>query len=76
MRPLAFHWHRFLEWFAHRDIEWANARIRGLRDWRDRRVGDADRHGAAADAICPPTEWDRRLWSRGQHTDLHPPPGA
>ena len=21
-------------------------------------------------------EWDPRLWSRGQHTDLHPPPGA
>ena len=21
-------------------------------------------------------EWDRRLWERGQHTDLHPPPGA
>lgn len=21
-------------------------------------------------------QWDRRLWSRGQHTDLHPPPGA
>lgn len=20
--------------------------------------------------------WDRRLWERGQHTDLHPPPGA
>ena len=39
-------------------------------------VDDADRHGAAADAICPPAEWDQRLWSRGQHTDLHPPPGA
>lgn len=21
-------------------------------------------------------EWDPRLWSRGGHTDLHPPPGA
>lgn len=21
-------------------------------------------------------EWDPRLWQRGQHTDLHPPPGA
>lgn len=21
-------------------------------------------------------EWDPRLWSRDQHTDLHPPPGA
>ena len=21
-------------------------------------------------------EWERRLWARGQHTDLHPPPGA
>ena len=21
-------------------------------------------------------EWDPRLWKRGQHTDLHPPPGA
>ena len=21
-------------------------------------------------------QWDRRLWSRNQHTDLHPPPGA
>ena len=21
-------------------------------------------------------EWDPRLWDRGQHTDLHPPPGA
>lgn len=21
-------------------------------------------------------EWDPRLWERGQHTDLHPPPGA
>lgn len=21
-------------------------------------------------------EWDPRLWSRDQHTDLHPPPGV
>lgn len=21
-------------------------------------------------------EWDPRLWSRGEHTDLRPPPGA
>ncbi|GEP09854.1 hypothetical protein [Methylobacterium gnaphalii] len=21
-------------------------------------------------------EWDPRLWQRGEHTDLHPPPGA
>jgi len=21
-------------------------------------------------------EWDPRLWSLGQHTDLHPPPGT
>lgn len=21
-------------------------------------------------------EWNPRLWDRGQHTDLHPPPGA
>ena len=21
-------------------------------------------------------EWDPSLWARGQHTDLHPPPGA
>ena len=20
--------------------------------------------------------WDQRLWARGGHTDLHPPPGA
>ena len=40
--------------------------------------------GVAADLTDPrmpesiwrPREWLWRLWSRGQHTDLHPPPGA
>jgi hypothetical protein len=40
--------------------------------------------GVAADCADPempesiwrPREWLPRLWSRGQHTDLHPPPGA
>lgn len=28
------------------------------------------------ESIWRPREWLWRLWSRGQHTDLHPPPGA
>lgn len=89
MRPLRLHRKRFLEWLAHRDVAWANERIRALRDWRDRRADDADRHGGEADKICPPAgpggeppaeaappEWEPRLSDRGGHTDLHPPPGA
>lgn len=68
MRPFRFHILRFLEWLAQRDVVHANARIRAVRDWREKRLADAQRHGAAADAICPPEaparEWSPRLWDR------------
>ena len=76
MRPLAFHWHRFREWVDDLGAARAFARVRRDHALARRLFASARRHGAAADAICPPAEWDRRLWSRGQHTDLHPPPGA
>lgn len=80
MRPVSFHWRRFLEWLADRDVAWANARIVALLTWRDVRAGDAARHGVEADRICPPAgpngapppaaappEWDPRFSAR--HAD-------
>lgn len=66
MRPLRFHCLRMLEWLAHLDEARANARIRSLLAFRNSRAADAKRYGAAADAICPPTEWNPRLWDRDQ----------
>ncbi len=89
MRPLRFHWHRLNEWLDDLGSARAFARVR-----RDNALGRllferARRHGAAADALCPPAgpggeppveaappEWDPDLWAHGGHTDLHPPPGA
>lgn len=31
---------------------------------------------AMPESIWRPREWAHRLWARGQHTDLRPPPGA
>jgi len=68
MRPVRFHVLRFLEWLAHREVAWANARILTVRNWRERRLADAERLGKAADLICPPMqaprEWNPRLWDR------------
>lgn len=66
MRPLRFHCLRMLEWLAQLDEAMANARIRSLIAFRNRRAAAAQRYGAAADAICPPAEWDPRRWDRGQ----------
>ncbi len=64
MRPLRFHCLRALEWLAHLDEARANARIRSILAFRNRRAADAKRYGAAADAICRPAEWNPRLWDR------------
>lgn len=54
MRLLRFHWHRLNEWLDDLGAARAFARVR-----RDNALGRhlferARRHGAAADAICPP----------------------
>lgn len=64
MRPLRFHLLRFLEWLAQRDVARANERIRMVVAFRNRRIDDAERYGAVADAISPPAEWQPRLWQR------------
>ena len=66
MRPLRFHRLRLLERLAHLDEARANARIRSMIAFRNRRAADAERYGAAADAICPPSEWNPRLRDRDQ----------
>ena len=45
-------------------IGWVAASVAEPLIWTSRRCHDRAR------------EWDPRLWERGQHTDLHPPPGA
>ncbi|EIZ83665.1 hypothetical protein WYO_3678 [Methylobacterium sp. GXF4] len=66
MRPIRFHVLRLLEWVAQLDEARANARIRSIVAFRNRRADDAKRYGTAADAICPPAEWNPRLWDRDQ----------
>lgn len=68
MRPIRFHYLRLLEWLAHLDEARANAHIRSVLAFRNRRAADAKRYGTEADAICPPEaaarEWSPRLWDR------------
>ncbi|WP_267422702.1 hypothetical protein [Methylobacterium sp. GC_Met_2] len=89
MRPLAFHWHRFREWVDDLGAARAFARVRRDHALARRLFASARRHGAAADAICPPAgpggepppeaappEWDARLEARGGHSRPHPPVGV
>lgn len=73
---LLLHWHRFRAWRHTRFALRHYGEARRQQTLGHRHHDLATDHGAAADSIRPPREWALRLWQRGEHTDLHPPPGA